>query len=753
MATDSTLSEAAIRFDERMLKRSDDVGASHFLGAMRLDARHLQRESQTAKLMPSEIKTDPTSFLFAAGDIVAAAVEGRVDSALSLIEALRPESDDEELLRLLLRGWLQTTTEALSAVDNHIRMSENLASPLAAWGYTKIATWALHSFGILTAQPYYDAAVGLATDDLQKALMQVGNDFGRDSYLFRPTHAQESVLFMDIRDRATEAVARLAVSKARKSLNPFSRTMGADPSPLPEQFRAAEMQAGWTGALWLLKAVWQLKAAILLQESHNPTEIADGIVAWTLSDGPDLFRLIDQNENIFTSEITNRVLIGNLHLGRRIHTSEWIRICSALWDELPTVVTDSLIESGPGTTALVTIDSSSRDEDRLKLFATLIRIDTEQWVDRYYTLSTQERQAVATAMDVSSVERLPNQIKSEMSDVLLNLFEDHEIHSKVSESTFLALASMLSNKGWSGITNIDRFRELIPAQYSSKVGIRYPEFKVRSLIEEESQRLQQQIHAQIEANRRGQWARYGNDLSLSLARTCVALQDAHEDVVRLLVDYANAPNTAADDVIGAVQALSWLADESLLPREYLGDTEILTYRADLSIVDRYWSGRDDLRSVNAAIAGYYARTLSSVGDATQRLIIAARDPDTQVRMLAMQEIASIPTNTLGGNPSIDAMVLGAIYDPESRVQAIAVKVLGLVSDMQVYQLAWQRIASTWDTSHRRVRINAAFAAQTAMRQNDSDLRIPEAILQLARIDRSLLVRESGEVGRHPLTTA
>ncbi|MDC9005235.1 hypothetical protein [Mycobacterium marinum] len=742
MNTRESLFEAAIRFDEGALEQSGDAGAAHFLGVMRLDPRHLGRDSPLAAQLPTEIEIDGGSTLFLLGDVLGTAVDGRVDHALEALDTLSASSDVERLLLLLVAAWLDTTADRLATVDTLLNRSSSLPKETVAWSYVKIATWALDELGIAASQRYYDLALSASDGDLHKALLQIGETFGRDARLFLPSPTSESVQLPRVARRASDALASFTIGKTRKSLTPFARTFGGDPSTLPVEFRSAEMQAGWTGALWLLDRIWRLKASLLLQDSRDPIERADGIIAWAVSDGSNLRRLVEENEYIFTAEIADRVLVDRLQSGRRIGSAQWVQVCSALWDELPTAVSDSLISGGPGRATVVTEESSSQESAPAALFAALSLVDTKRWVTRFESLGSAERRAVATAMNRRSAAVLPVEVKAEITTLLLDLCSDSAYSAIATQESLLTLASLAADATEDADVAV-RFQQVIPRRFAASIAVAYPEFTRRELIIEERLQLETQIRSQIEQNREGRWAKFGVDASMSVAQACIALRDAPPETVDLLVEYANAQFTATDDVLGAAHALSWLFDENLLTKAYRAGREILAYRSNLSPVDRYWSGRDDLRAANAAIAGFHARILHFDRDAVERLIIAARDPDMQVRLLALQEFVRMPRPLVVRAPALDAMVLGAVYDPQSRVQAVAIDVIDLIADDSVYRLAWERVLSAWSASHRRVRLSAARAAARGRGLREES--VLDDVLALARADRSLLVRETARV--------
>lgn len=733
--TSSELIQAAISFDEAVLSNSDSPGAAHFVGIMRLDPRHLQHVSAVERQIPKEIASDD-SFLFAVGEQLRVAMEGRIEDALAMSLSTEVLSPLERLLELLVRSWLKPSEESFAEIRDHVETSPGISQEVISRSYLKLMTWALESFGIKAAGPYYDLALSAASGTLEQAIRQIGSLFGRDESLFFPPPNDDLILFPRIRERAMNASAELTIKTARGRIARFTRTFGADPRTLPIQFRAAELQADWTGALWLSRTIWRLKGAILLLEDvEGSDERIDGIAAWISSGADNLFNLIDENEQYFSQENLDRLLIKVLSEGRRIATPHWVEICSAIWDELPIIISDELIDTCPIDASISTDDTTLSDDAATRLFAHLIRVDPVRWLRRYRTLSTAERLVVATGLSPASAEVLPAEEKAEVVDLLLGLCQNDDLRQVLSEKTFLTLATLLQSSGKRELSG--QFLATIPIDYAAGIGIRYPEFLRPDLVEQEIHMLKAKLSDQLVKNQSGQWAAFSRDPALSSAQAMVALRRADAGLVDLVAEFANAPFTAANDVISSVRALSWLVDERLLPMAYIADRPF-EYRSTLSPVDRYWTGRNDLRAVNAAIAGFYARR--GEAEALQQLIIAARDPDMEVRLLAIGELSDSTERPSHMASAVDAMILGAIYDPESRVQAAAVALIEQITDRSVYELAWGRLESVWATSHRRVRMAAARVAAGV--KADRPLTSRGALLELARRDRSLLVREA-----------
>ncbi|MCG7595551.1 hypothetical protein [Mycobacterium sp. PSTR-4-N] len=729
------LLEAAIRLDQKVLIKSDDAGALHFLGILSLDPRHIGDARQGHEVV---LTAAGTSVLFVAAESIKTALHGDSDGARAVLADWKPQSDLEQLIVLLVQAWLDTASSSLTRVDEFIRQT-TFSRDISARSYLKLMTWALERGGTLAARPYYDLALEYSSGQLSQAIHSVGSAFGADARIYFKPPTSELVSYSSITDSVYETAYDQFYRDARRQFtSPFTRTWGADPHTNPIRLRAAELQAGWTGAYWALQKVWRLKASILLINSDQPVERADAIAAWALSGGARPGSLVDANEQYLTEELIAKIFREDLKSGNRISESDWVGMCSAIWDELPNDLIISLIDT-------LRVERTSEDallfditDAPTRLFASLSRADSKTWLDRFRDLDPEEQLSVALTLNVSEATALPASARYSLRRMLLEVLErTAERGNTYNFPNLTTLAALLLDED-PGSSDIARFQQLLPHSRAAEVAALAAAIVPEPLLEECLIAGKQELKDQLAENRAGRWTKRIDSIPLQIAQCMVSLKRIDESAIRLIVDLANSPFTSSDDIIDAIASLSWLVDTEILSPNH-PDLGAISFKTNLSPIDRYWTGRDDLRAINASIAGLLARLPVSRVDAMNSLIVSTRDPDINVRLYAVSQLASAALSVEGLETAVDAALLGAVFDPDSRVQAAAVRGIPLISDNSVRRLAWERVVREWEISHRRVRVAAARTlARTSSEDPSGNLR--DQILGLAESDRSLNVR-------------
>lgn len=739
MADPPNLIEAAIKFDVNALNKSDDVGAKHFVGVLRLDPRHLSDNTDPPGGIANEIEVDFASLLFMVAESIRQVIVGREDVARTILADLKYSSDVDRLLVLLVQAWLSGGSNTLVDIDQYVTKLD-VGSDLKSRVYMKLMTWEFEARGnVPEAAKYYDRALENASEGLQQALYGVGETFGRETRWFFSPATEPLDTYSWIMDSVSSASADELVRMARQQLSPLSRTFGGDPRAVPSPIRAAELQGGWTGAYWVLERIWRIKASIILVNSRDPAERAAAITDWVLSGGSRLRELINENENILSLELVSKILVDDLRRGARVGADDWVELCLALWDELPLEISSELIQTLEIPAWTYEVRAPARENNATVLFALLSNIDPEKWVERYTSLEPAQRLTVCLALTARQATELPIHLQGNVRETLLAYCAANGQFASDPEvvETLAALVAALPIDA----PERDAFNKILPAEFSAEIGVRYPDLVTADRIREDLGGTVLKIRMQLEQNQRGQWTTFGTSLAFEVARCLVALESSDQEAVDTIVDFAAAPVTAANDVIDAVNALSWLADVRLLASPDVIESR-LPYRLDVSPVDRMWAGRDDLRAINAVIAGLHARVSVDRRQAIVVLVSSTRDPDPQVRKLAIDQFDGGHLVVGGFEASVDAAILGAIYDPDFRVQASAVRAVRSISDQLVAEIAWARLVSVWDSAHRRVRVAAAGVAANQRYGDQSIDRVREEVLGLASADRSFQVRRA-----------
>lgn len=739
MAEPANLVEAAIKFDESALIESGDAGAKHFVGVLRLDPRHLSDNSDPPGRISNEIEVDFASLLFMVAESIRQVINGREDVARTILANLEYSEDNEHLLILLIQAWLPGGSTTLIEIDEYLTKVA-VDMDLKSRVYMKLMTWEMEARGNTgEAAAYYDRAIENASLGLQQALYGVGETFGRETRWFFHPASEALDTYSWIIDSVSNACADELVRMARKQMSPMGRTFGGDPRAVPTPIRAAELQGGWAGAYWVLERIWRLKASIILVNSRDPAERAAAITDWVLSGGSRLRELINENENILSRQLVSKILVDDLKRGARAGAEDWIELCLALWDELPLEISSDLVQSLVIPSWTYELSAPARENKATVLFALLSGIEPDKWVERYTSLEAAQRLTVCLALTARQATELPVQLQGDVRETLLAYCAAKGQFAS-DPDVVEALAALVAALPIDSPQR-EAFKNVLPAEFSAEIGVRYPDLVTSDRIREDLAGTVSKIRLQLEQNQRGRWTTFGTSLAFEVARCLIALRSSDQGAIDTIVDFAAAPVSAANDVIDAVNALSWLADARLLASSDVIESQ-LPYRLDVSPVDRMWAGRDDLRAVNAAIAGLHARVSTDRRQAIVVLVSSTRDPDAQVRKLAIDQFDGGHLIVGGFEASVDAAILGAIYDPDFRVQASAVRAVRSISDPLVAEIAWARLVSVWDSAHRRVRVAAAGVAANQRYDDRSIDRLREEVLGRASADRSFQVRQA-----------
>lgn len=747
MPHDDGLARAAIQFDIRRLEASGDAGALHFMRVLQFHPAHLNYKSRLSEQLNdgATIPADERSTLFKVGEVIRLLLDGQTDAATSLLSDIKPANTIDRLLVMLITAWCFPDRERFSEIDRIVQRSSTLSKDFIARIYIKLMTWAMNSGGQEMAAPYYDKALRNASGELAKAISTVGSFFGRESRIYFAPIRQRLVTYPWILDSVRHESDDLIIRDAKDQLTgPFTRTFFANPSALPREIQSAELQASWIGAYWILPHVWRTKGAILLTRAKDRDDLAVGITAWAVSRGPALNNLMVQHEHMLSRATTERILITDLLSGKRLPQSDWQELCSGIWDELPPPIAVEFVHALDIPEAKLGEHSYAEVDGIISFFNNLALVEREKWITRFNSLPSTSQLAIASLMPHTVAMSLPSSIKSRIRRLLLDAMGEYGIRGVAGGFAIDSLGFLISELK-PNAKQRTRFLDLLEPEFAAPIALQHPDLVRTDLIEVELDRSVSSIQKQLAENKQGRWARYTLSPVLRAAQCMAALNKAHKVAIDAIFEVASSKYTTSDDVIDAFRALNLLSEERLLSASMVTSHDVV-YRLEASLADRYWQGRNDLRAMNTVIAGLLSKYPETSRESIDQLVASARDPDIQVRLLAMEQLESPRVILNGRKPAIDATVLGAIYDPDSLVQAHALRLINLVSNDSIYRLAWARIINDWPTAHRRVRVAAAFAASN----DDAGHREPkltEQVLMMASDDRSLTVRRAASLAR------
>ncbi|MFC9980081.1 hypothetical protein [Gordonia sp. NPDC127522] len=731
---------AAIRLDLRTLLRSNHPGSIHFARVLELHPSHINYGSRLSNSFGTgeKIQVDD-SILFRCGESLRLTLTGQHDEGRAAASALDNglESNTERLLAKLMQAWLTSNRITMQEAEQLRRSyAEQLPPDIRARIALQLMTWTRATAGLNDAKQFYDSALRDSRGELRKAIQTVGADFDRDGAIFFAPFRSRTVRYESIQDRVLSGARSATKNIARQRIEgPFVRHFGRSPGTLPDDITAAEIQAEWCGAYWVLKSVWRAKAHIIVGASSDPDELTDSVCDWVLSGEINLGSLVDTVESHLSAERLDRLLHDRLLDGERLQHHTWIELCSYLHSLLPQNIATKLISSIPIQISHTDGELSAQADRSVRLFARLVLHAPQTWQDRFSSLDRDSRQTIAAALPTSALEILPPELCRQIANLALGIAQNG---SEMTAQMALNIAYVLNQYPELGIDS-RAFLELMPERLSAVVALNYPSLTQSELIKERQGTLIRKLTKERLENLKGRWTSHGTSLALELAQTMLALRKANSEALTVLRESIESPATSTDELIDALKALQWLLDDGLLEvadRAWLSTTP---YRdSDMPSVTM-WSGGNGVRAANAHIAGIRLRTEQEPHEPLTRLAFAARDSEITVRLAAIEtlavdgslsEILSATTRSV-----FDSIALGAVFDPDSRVQASGVRLIPRIADMTIRELALSRIISEWSKLHSRVRVSAAAIATQI---DSSGLR--RQLTDLAKADVSVVVR-------------
>lgn len=697
---------------------------------------------RTMQLLPSAFaeqdvdpRTERMSPLRRATFGLRAELSGDSVLAKELYSAVARQSGLRGLLGQLLLAWTSDAKERdFARVETRLG---NLSGPgsrdVAARCHCKLATWAGDHGWRDRAAHHFERARTAAGADLRAQLDEIGHWFGADQVLHFGRPRGDMVLFPWI-DAWADAAARKSVEEEfkRSFRSPWTRywTFGSS-SGEGMDIQSAELQASWTGALWLLPAIQREHAALLLTQPRATKDVARGIALWVRGGGATPGRLIDFLEGHLTQNSIEELLVTQLHQGLSVARTElWWESCLALWSELPAQVVDSLIERF--VAPLDDLDPNDEAVTGLTLFGYLLP-QSERAAIRAQQLSDEQLAVLLRVLAPGVVDRLPPSI---VERGLLAALADED--GRWRGVGWPALA-----RAWwrlpaeAGARLRPRVAERLPRQDVPEAATIAPGLLRSDVLNRALDEAVTQVAQDVKDASRGRFSGRLREPATNVQRLVSALDVPRPYATAVLVRQAGSPVAAPVQRQAALAALISLARDSLLAYEDVEpalagvDGPVLTLMADDEADRRY----EDVQRAALHVALRYDERFDGV------LLAASRDPSTRVRVLAVSTVTWL-TAEIASSGALDATLLGALYDPHPRVQSFAVPALwrGRFASEVVRRTAQDRVVEVWPTAHLDFRAAVAQEMSSAVKADDRS----RMLAAWSREDRSVLVRWAAE---------
>lgn len=701
------------------------------------------RFKRTIQLLPSAFNDTANSVpkrmtpLRRATEGLKAELAGDTVTARDHYEIVAKKKGLPGVLGALLIAWMSDATE-----KDFARVERKLATltgpgtrDVIARSHCKLATWAYDHGWRDQSTHHFEEARRQAGRDLRMTLDQIGHWFGRDRVFYMNQKPTDMTTFPWIDEWADRAARNFVETNLRNSVkSPQTRvwSFGA-PTVEGHDIQSAEMQASWAGALWMLPQINRQHAALILAKSNEPDDVARAIGLWAKGGGKDTNRLVSVKESTLTEKSIENLLVNQLNEGRSVRDHDsWLDILHALWAELPDRFVEDFVRDYAGPIPNMGLHGGTGSKE-LGLFGKVL-VRSGRAVEKVYGFSDWEAGILARSMHPELLDQLPRPLLARL------------LAAGISEP-------VLANHDWSGtgwaalLTGWSLLDQDVQVEYRAALRDALPDSAVSTAVvvapglvterrSDERLRVAVRLLAkELEDSRSGSFTGWGTHPAIDLVRLATARGHISDSAVQQLVAISVAPTTNPMQRRPCLTALTVLAQEDLIERAQVErafrPVSVHSVMTDDSDLDQRL---EDIARLTLMVQFGYDRATAEAP-----LLAASRDPDIQIRILAVDAVSDL---SVQGHisPSFDATLLGALYDPDPQVQARAVPALwhGHFESEALLDVARSRVVDIFPTAHRELR--AAIAYQIAdIHTDDPSVR---RLRRLATDDRSWVVRHA-----------
>jgi DNA-binding CsgD family transcriptional regulator len=729
---------AALLWDVPALRASSSPSARAFLQIL-----YLREPTELTEPSGEKTSTDPLG-IAAAG--LTAELKGETESALGFYRSLAENSGLVSALGWALLTWSQDSPP--DALEGARIAAEAIDEPiLRAHYYCKLTTFTLDRGQREEAEHFFELAARNAGDSpLGTTLRFVGfNMFGRgltvDTQLLRG--ARDPLVDLpwiheEVENNARQTLVQSVVDRAE---SPWRRTLRFG-TTVVQAAQAAELQATWAGALWMLPSIRLQLGAQLLTAASSPAEASLGVAMWVLGGGSSLSSIMHLAERLFDNESGDALLNQHLVRGRRIISRQrFLEVAAAAWDLISDETAAGLL------TELEPTSSQEPDEDRVRsLWAVLATRVPEVWATQFKTLDRAAQSALLDSLTPEAAAFLPRNLLG----LLLRLAKSRLLAGGASENLYVLYASLLrrapaKQKDDDALVAIRQG----PPEVIARLGRTDPDLIGVEAVARAAEELHRQVLAENDEARKGTSAIRSFDCRVRLGLALASLPAPPRHLTEALVDTAMDRAIVADYRLNALRGLIIMAQAGVLEPAL---AKPLT-RMPSSTGPSWFSDVSD-RLFEAAVRAVTA--LAAPRDDDDIVLLgASRDPDPRVRDLAV-DTASHVIRHRGSLPEVESPMLtlslfGALFDPAETVLLDALDAVPTLFNERLREVVIERLQHLFASSGSSVR---AAVAQVAVQlsAHGTTAALGE-IIDSARTDRSWKVRNMvrAELGASPST--
>jgi hypothetical protein len=716
------LLEAALVWDLPYLRRSLDHGAAYLLEVLNLGPGFYNPDQYA-----EAAKSNPLGM---AADGLRLELTGEREAAHAVYDLLSARPGIEGLIGKLLLAWMpDVDKEAFHTVELEI---PSIPQALQVRVRLKLMTWAKNRGWQEVAAEQYERAVETARGELKRAIQFQGHWFGHRQVITNKPLKSDLILYPWI----SELVGRGASSALEDMTKQLAQSPGTKVWRLGgnvegTDIQAAGLQGEWAGAHWLLPRVWRQHASIILSRSRDGSEITRGISLWIRGGGSNITGLLERHEGSFDDKTAKTILIDNLNKGGSTKDyTDWIRVCVALWDQMPIELARELTQTMLLPESWATWSRQPVVTESLALFAVLAARVPDVWAQRFQELSDAMRNLVVRSMSRGVARGLPTDAKQIALESVLGEHPGIEVDSTWFDTGWETVAGLVHDS--QNPLDREHFLRMIWPGSVPYIAVAYPDLLTASLVSARLHEISSDLSRVLDEMSQGMYGLGGSDPSIDAMRCMLHLGQLDETILQKIVRIALDPAAAPAQAGGALRALRDGLAGGLLPRVVAED--VLQHdRVPRS--EGFWDDEADLRmerAERAALAFFADR------ETVDGVVAATKDPDVRVRHIGLRAIVDATAELRSS--VLDSCFMSGLYDPDGSIQAIAAQgvLRGYIQEATINRICWARLIEMWPEAHRTVR--STIASELGRSRGDR-----AAIAELRRLavnDRSAMVRLS-----------
>ncbi len=715
---------AALLWDVPALRASTSPSARAFLQILDL---HEPAEASADKM--------PTDPLGVAAVALSAELGGDTETATRLYRSLIEAAGLASALGWALLAWhpdaspdvFEGARATAEAIEDRV---------LRAHYYCKLMAFALDRGLREEAERFFEFASRDAGDSpLGVALRFVGaNLFNRElRFDERTLHGPRDAL-VDlpwIREEAgNNARKALAQSVVDRAQSPWKRTVRFGRTVVHDA-QAAELQATWAGALWMLSPLRLQLGAQLLTAGSSPAEACLGVAMWVLGGGDALSSIIGMAEAQFDNQSGDELF--NRHLARGLRLSSrrrFVEVALAVWDLISDETAAWLL------TALTPSSSQDSDEELVRsVWAVLVTRVPDLWAMRFNTLDPVVQSALLDSLTSDASEFLPQ----ELVYPVLQLAKARLLAGNASENLYALYASLLRRTTIKEIDDEDLapLRQA-PPEVTAQLYRIFRDWIDAEAVTRAAEELRNQVLAENEEAKKGSTAIRTFDSRIRLGLALASLPSPPRHLTQALVDTATDSAIMADYRLNALRGLIVIAQAGVLDPDLAKQLTRIPPPAVPS-----WFGDVSDRLLEAAVRAVTALAAPRDDDDVV-LLGASRDPDVKVRLFAVDTVSHLIQRRMSSqgveSSTLTLSLFGALFDPAESVLLEALSAIPQLFNERLSGVLIERLESLYASSGSDVRAGVTrVAVQLSAERTTAVLR---RIIDSAGTDRSWKVRST-----------